>query len=149
MKTLFNDGWKFAELALNYKEMFKDEKPVLFNPEDYFANAKTLNFADVRVPHDWMISNTKDLYRNSVGFYYKEFELSEAKVQNKHKFFYNCALHIAVSGGWIMHLHNCVDNDIPQQFSPRKQRDIKHHTYDQFRPLCPAHNKHCKSNVGI
>ena len=84
MKTLFNDGWKFAELALNYKEMFKDEKPVLFSPEDYFANAKTLNFADVRVPHDWMISNTKDLYRNSVGFYCKEFELSEAQVQNKH-----------------------------------------------------------------
>ena len=84
MKTLFNDGWKFAELALNYKEMFKDEKPVLFNPEDYFANAKTLNFTDVRLPHDWKISNTKDLYRNSVGFYCKEFELSEAQVQNKH-----------------------------------------------------------------
>ena len=84
MNVLFNDGWNFAELALNSKEMYKDEKPVLFNPEDYLKEANNQTYNSVLLPHDWMISNVKDLYRSSVGFYKKEFELSDAQVKNKH-----------------------------------------------------------------
>ena len=75
MRILFNDDWQFAELALDENQMYKDGKPVLFEPENFFEKANGLQFAAVTIPHDWMICQTKNLYRNSVGFYRKTFEL--------------------------------------------------------------------------
>jgi len=75
MRILFNDNWQFAELALEEKLMYKDGKPVLFEPESFLEKADGLQFSAVRVPHDWMITDTKNLYRSSVGFYRKKFNL--------------------------------------------------------------------------
>jgi len=77
MKTLFNDGWKFAELPLENNAMFKDGKPVLLEPADFFASSAELKYKSVHIPHDWMITNTCNLYRSSVGFYKKTFALAE------------------------------------------------------------------------
>lgn len=67
--TLFNDSWSFCE----------------FDPDTAFAD---MNNSDrlypVDVPHDWMIHHTNDLYRNSIGFYKKTFNIS---VTPGHKFF--------------------------------------------------------------
>ena len=79
MKTLFNDNWQFAELALDEKSMYKDGKPVLFKPQDFLSRAEELQYKNVRLPHDWMIYNTKALYRSSVGFYKKSFKLDSLK----------------------------------------------------------------------
>lgn len=69
MRTLFNDSWRFAEYALEATEDF-------YTPDQFFNIADNQTYADVRVPHDWMIHHVKDLYKNSVGFYKKTFELS-------------------------------------------------------------------------
>ena len=79
MKTLFNDNWQFAELAIDEKTMYKDGKPVLFKPQDFLSRAEELQYKNVRIPHDWMIYNTKALYRSSVGFYKKSFTLDNLK----------------------------------------------------------------------
>ena len=84
MNTLFNDNWQFSELPIDFSTMYKDEKPVLFNPEDFYAKAQNLNYKPVRVPHDWMIWHVKDLYKNSVGCYKKSFILAEEEIQNRH-----------------------------------------------------------------
>ncbi len=82
MTNLFNDGWEFAELALDYSVMEKDGKVVLLNPEDYKSLAEKQDYKKVRIPHDWMIGHVKELYKNSIGFYKKSFELDD--VENKH-----------------------------------------------------------------
>ena len=79
MKTLFNDNWQFAELALDEKTMYKDGKPLLFKPQDFLGQAGELQYKNVRPPHDWMIYNTTALYRSSVGFYKKSFTLDNLK----------------------------------------------------------------------
>ena len=79
MKTLFNDNWQFAELAIDEKTMYKDGKPLLFKPQDFLSRAEELQYKNVRIPHDWMIYNTKALYRSSVGFYKKNFTLDNLK----------------------------------------------------------------------
>ena len=84
MKTLFNDGWNFAELSLDNNSMFKDENPVLFTPDQFFNSAESQNYKAVRIPHDWMISHVIDLYKNSVGFYKKTFTLTKEQVQDCH-----------------------------------------------------------------
>ena len=73
MKTLFNDGWKFAEMAL------EGEMTVPFVPEQFLKNADALDYKEVQLPHDWQIYHVKDLYRNSVGFYRKSFTLDTLK----------------------------------------------------------------------
>ena len=84
MKTLFNNGWNFAELQIESNLMYNEKEPVLLQPESFLSKAELLKYNKVTLPHDWMISNTKALYRNSVGFYKKQFELSEEQIQNKH-----------------------------------------------------------------
>ncbi|MCR4735280.1 MAG: DUF4982 domain-containing protein [Treponema sp.] len=84
MKTLFNDGWNFSELALtDYEAMFKDGKPILYSPDQYYSAADKQNYKAVRIPHDWMIHHVKDLYKNSVGFYKKTFNLSEKEIKER------------------------------------------------------------------
>ena len=69
MITLFNENWLFSELALDANTMYKDNKPVFFNPVDFYNQAQNQNYKPVKLPHDWMIYHVKDLYKNSVGFY--------------------------------------------------------------------------------
>ena len=60
-KKIFVDNWKFAEFPLGtaYDDMVTS--PALSN---------------VDVPHDWMIYHVSDLYKDSIGFYLKDFSLS-------------------------------------------------------------------------
>ena len=73
MRNLFNDNWEFFELPLEESSMYKDGKPVLFSPDQFFESALTYSYKPVIVPHDWMIHHVKELYENSVGFYKKCF----------------------------------------------------------------------------
>ncbi|MCQ2573001.1 MAG: DUF4982 domain-containing protein [Treponema sp.] len=82
MKTLFNDGWQFAEAPIAYETMYKDGKPVLFEPTDFLNEASKQDYKPVYIPHDWMISDTKQLYRNSIGYYKKDFDIEE--ISGKH-----------------------------------------------------------------
>ncbi len=84
MNTLFNDNWLFSELPLDSDSMFKDGNPVLFKPEDYFSVTEEQNYRPVRLPHDWMIWHVKELYKNSVGFYKKNFTLTREDITNRH-----------------------------------------------------------------
>ena len=72
MRTLFNDSWLFSELAI-------DSVPDLLTPDDFFKKASSpdLSYRPVTLPHDWQIYHVQDLYRNSVGFYKKSFNISE------------------------------------------------------------------------
>ena len=76
MKTLFNDGWQFFELALDEKSMYKDGTPVLFTPDQFFESSENQTYRPVSLPHDWQIYHVNDLYKNSVGFYKKSFSLT-------------------------------------------------------------------------
>ena len=84
MKTLFNDGWNFSELAIDEGAMFKEQTPVLFTPEQFLARAQELEYKAVELPHDWQIYHVKDLYRSSVGFYKKSFELNADQLKNRY-----------------------------------------------------------------
>ncbi|MBP5452242.1 MAG: DUF4982 domain-containing protein [Treponema sp.] len=84
MKTLFNDGWSFSELAIDEKTMYKGDNIVLFVPDQFYDRAGTLGYEPVRIPHDWQIYHVKDLYKNSVGFYKKSFELSPEQIEGRH-----------------------------------------------------------------
>ncbi|MCR4954798.1 MAG: DUF4982 domain-containing protein [Treponema sp.] len=84
MKTLFNDGWNFAELSLENDKMFKDGNPILYIPDQFLNDADSQKYKAVRIPHDWQIHHVNDLYKNSVGFYKKTFELSTEQVENRH-----------------------------------------------------------------
>ena len=68
LRTLFNDGFSFAEFPLEtpYEDMAKSDK-----------------FKPVCVPHDWMISDVGSLYRDSIGFYRKSFNVEK---ENNHTY---------------------------------------------------------------
>lgn len=72
MRTLFNDGWLFSEMPI-------DNTQELLTPDLFFEKASSpdLIYRPVTLPHDWQIYHVQDLYRNSVGFYKKSFELTE------------------------------------------------------------------------
>jgi len=59
-RTIFNDSWSFSEFELgtSYETMVSS------------------SLYEVDLPHDWMIYHTSDLYKNSIGFYKKSFNLS-------------------------------------------------------------------------
>jgi beta-galactosidase len=65
MKTLFIDNWCFCKQPLGSS----------------FADAKTLPFALIEMPHDWLIHDVKNLYEDSVGWYKKYFVLTETDLQ--------------------------------------------------------------------
>ena len=81
MKKLFNDGWNFAELSIDYNSMFKDGNPILFSPDKFLNDAQTQEYKAVRIPHDWQIHHVSDLYKNSVGFYKKTLTLTAEEVK--------------------------------------------------------------------
>ena len=84
MRFLFNDGWVFSEQEIDYQTMYKDDKRVLFTPDQFYEDSKIQTYKSIQIPHDWMIYHVKELYKNSVGFYKKTFKLTEEQVQNKH-----------------------------------------------------------------
>lgn len=56
-KLLWNDGWEFCELELGEQNCQMPEKA---------------SWRKVDIPHDWMIYDTHNLYRNSIGWYRKK-----------------------------------------------------------------------------
>ncbi|WP_029233043.1 glycoside hydrolase family 2 TIM barrel-domain containing protein [Butyrivibrio sp. VCB2006] len=69
MKRLFVDGWKFWESG--YGVGFEE------------AKSNVANFKDVIIPHDYMITDTENLYRDSIGWYMRSFECSDADLNKE------------------------------------------------------------------
>ena len=65
--------------------IFREVRMNLFNDGWLFAKNSPENFTPVEIPHDWLISDTLNLYENSVGFYKKTFQFDSA-FQDKHVF---------------------------------------------------------------
>lgn len=85
MRTLFNNDWFFYEMALDEKSMYSTEnEKILFKPEDFYDESKKQLYRPVRIPHDWMISHVKELYKNSAGCYKKTFTLSKEDITDRH-----------------------------------------------------------------
>lgn len=71
MKYLFNDNWKFCLLTGDtQKEDAQAGDTQLQDALDAYAQGK---FAPVPVPHDWLIADSMNLYRDGDGWYLKEF----------------------------------------------------------------------------
>jgi len=68
VKRLWNDGWEFCECPLDEK-FYEIPTEVCFKPVD--------------LPHDWMIYDTKNLYRNSIGWYHKAFSVSMEELKRR------------------------------------------------------------------
>ena len=79
MQTIFNDGWQFAEAPVDDSIMTKAGKPNLLDPVSFFSDSEKQNYSPVHIPHDWMISDTRGLYRNSIGYYKKNFNIEETE----------------------------------------------------------------------
>ncbi len=65
MRYLFNKGWKFLEL--NNDSTY----------ETAMAHAEC--FEEVQLPHDWLIYDSTDLYRDGTGWYMRELDIEEKK----------------------------------------------------------------------
>ena len=63
MRYLFNKGWRFLETKVGTS--FDD------------AMTKESEFKPVQVPHDWLIYDSTDLYRDGTGWYIRELEIKE------------------------------------------------------------------------
>lgn len=63
-RMLWNEGWNFVELP--------------YDMDSYIFPA-TAEWNAVDIPHNWMITNTHALYRDSIGWYKKEFTIEEVK----------------------------------------------------------------------
>ncbi|OQO83593.1 hypothetical protein BH739_15900 [Enterococcus casseliflavus] len=66
-KSLFLDNWKFAERPLS--ENFDLDKAI----------SEESLFQPVEMPHDWLITKSKALFRASEGWYKKNFQVSEVE----------------------------------------------------------------------
>lgn len=66
---LFNDGWEFSR------------QPLGTTLED--VQLKTCEFDPVGIPHDWLISQVKNLYEDGMGWYRKKFRVKETQ-QGEH-----------------------------------------------------------------
>ncbi|MCR5618697.1 MAG: DUF4982 domain-containing protein [Lachnospiraceae bacterium] len=65
MRYLFNKGWKFLELSTG---------------SDYeTAMAHAECFQNVQLPHDWLIYDSTDLYRDGTGWYMRELDIDDKK----------------------------------------------------------------------
>lgn len=65
-KFLFNDNWEFA---------------VTDNGSSH-SDAEKLTYKKIDVPHDFLISDTKDLYRSADGWYRKKFRVSDTSTKD-------------------------------------------------------------------
>ena len=64
MKRLFNEGWKFRKFE--------------YGTEYEAAVAEAQSFCEVTVPHDWMIEDSNNLYKDNTGWYCNSFEVSDS-----------------------------------------------------------------------
>ncbi len=67
-KKLWNTGWEFCEQKLE-------------SPGDQIPQNAVWEKIDI--PHDWMIYDVHNLYRDSIGWYRKEFEIRQLKPQEE------------------------------------------------------------------
>ncbi|MBQ2184594.1 MAG: hypothetical protein II399_08135, partial [Lachnospiraceae bacterium] len=58
MRYSFNDGWKFLEAGVD--STLSEVKERLDE------------FKSVQIPHDWLIYDSEDLYRNGRGWYERD-----------------------------------------------------------------------------
>lgn len=65
---LWNRGWEFTELTLE---------------EASYEIPKKADWQQIELPHDWMIYDTKALYRDSIGWYKKTLEIQEADAEER------------------------------------------------------------------
>lgn len=67
-KLLWNDGWEFCECKLD---------------EQGFRIPEKASWEAVDIPHDWMIYDTHNLYRSSVGWYRKSLNMEKLKPEEE------------------------------------------------------------------
>ena len=69
MKKIFNDGWKFweSEYGTSLEDAIREKD----------------NFKSVEIPHDYLIYDTNGLYRDSIGWYSKEFVCTAEELKRK------------------------------------------------------------------
>lgn len=82
-RCLWNDGWEFTE------------KQIGACPKDVFADADS--WLPVDLPHDWLIYDATDLYRDGEGWYRKRFSytVSEERVSLRFDGVYmNCTVYV-------------------------------------------------------
>lgn len=79
MKTaevrLWNEGWEFCELPV--------EEHSYEIPKQIQAGEAAEQWKPVDIPHDWMIYETHALYRDSIGWYRKEFSFEQIEEQEQ------------------------------------------------------------------
>ena len=77
MRTLINDKWTFAECAPG------TEAEAVFRASDIPSDKETTDpppaFRPVDLPHDWMITDVRNLYRSSVGLYQRTLVLDASR----------------------------------------------------------------------
>lgn len=66
--SAFSDGWSFLRTALTATMAEAESARVRFTP--------------VELPHDWLIYDARNLYRNGCGWYRKEFELETGEIDD-------------------------------------------------------------------
>ena len=82
-KRLWNDGWTFTEKALGV------------NPEAVFAEQQGWQAVDL--PHDWLIYDATDLYRDGEGWYRKVFSYVPCSERVSIRFdgvYMNCTVYV-------------------------------------------------------
>lgn len=65
---LWNDGWKFC---------------LTENGALTADNVDTESFTDVEIPHDWLIGDTRNLYKSGDGWYRKSFNVTKEMLKGK------------------------------------------------------------------
>ena len=73
MRTLINDKWSFAEFPAG------TEAAVVLDVLKGSADPALPTFQPVDLPHDWMITDTNNLYRSSVGAYTRKLTLDASR----------------------------------------------------------------------
>ena len=63
MRQLINDDWEFKLLDVD-------------TPDGY-ENVSDGAYSPVNIPHDWLIYDTSDLYRDGLGVYRKNIEVDD------------------------------------------------------------------------
>lgn len=66
-KTLWNDGWEFLEVPI------AENAEISVMPDDHEAQRE--GYRRITLPHDWLIEDAKNLYRDSIGWYRKTFTM--------------------------------------------------------------------------
>lgn len=66
-KILWNDGWEFLETPID------GDAEICVMPDGHEAQRE--GYRRITLPHDWLIEDAKNLYRDSIGWYRKVFTM--------------------------------------------------------------------------